>query len=366
MIIRKNQPKLKPSVNAPFITAMIIPTGVGASQGGYAGDAGVYLRLIASVSDWVITHPNVCNAAGFVTLPENVLYVEGAMLDAWLRGQIALRPVRSHRIGVIFDARIPPAEQILHRNVIEACKTVYGLDILDPVLTEEALALTCTVSSDSSASGGGLENPEVLLNAAEACLKEGATAIAICGYFEGLTHDLDEGSYKAASGVDPIGGLEAILSHLITQQFGVPSAHAPVLSLDSAQPETQELLAGKVAAEYITPTFLPCVLQGLARAPQMVQAEHATPFDLSVEHLSALITPANALGGPGTLAVLLQGIPVIPVASNVTQMAVTPDTLSAFLSEPLTRSASIMPVQSYLEAVGQLQAIKLGLRLPEA
>jgi len=360
MIIRKTTPNLKPSANEPFITAMIIPTGVSATQGGFAGDAGIYLQLIASVSDWVVTHPNVCNAAGFVALPENALYVEGAMLDAWLRGTIALRPVRTNTIAVIFDAGMPTGEQILHHNVINAIKTVYGLDILAPVLTAAPLALTCEISAKSQASGGTLNNPDVLLDAAAICLNQGATAIAICGYFEGLSEGLDEDNYKAGNGTDPIGGLEAILSHTVAQHFGVPCAHAPVLNVKSNPPETREILAGKVAAEFITPSFLPCVLQGLARAPQIIDSKEAKASDLRVDALQAVVTPVDALGGPGVLAALLQNIPIIPVGSNQTQMAISPTTLKPFMQN----SARVLPASSYLEAVGQIQALKLGLTLP--
>ncbi len=61
----------------PFVAAMVIPTGVGASIGGFAGDATPHLNLLASVTDVLITHPNVANAAVFQKLPDNALYVEG-------------------------------------------------------------------------------------------------------------------------------------------------------------------------------------------------------------------------------------------------------------------------------------------------
>ena len=53
----------------PFITAMIIPTGVGASIGGFGGDASPQMNALADVSDVFITHPNVANAAIFQNLP---------------------------------------------------------------------------------------------------------------------------------------------------------------------------------------------------------------------------------------------------------------------------------------------------------
>lgn len=39
---------------------MIVPTGVGAAIGGYAGDALPVARTLSTVVDCLITHPNVC------------------------------------------------------------------------------------------------------------------------------------------------------------------------------------------------------------------------------------------------------------------------------------------------------------------
>jgi len=40
---------------------LIVPTGIGASIGGYAGDALPVAHGLASVVDTLITHPNVMN-----------------------------------------------------------------------------------------------------------------------------------------------------------------------------------------------------------------------------------------------------------------------------------------------------------------
>ena len=40
----------------------IVPTGIGASIGGHAGDATPAARLIASTCNKLILHPNVVNA----------------------------------------------------------------------------------------------------------------------------------------------------------------------------------------------------------------------------------------------------------------------------------------------------------------
>lgn len=45
----------------PYTSVMIVPTGVGASIGGFAGDALPVARTLASVVDCLISHPNVTN-----------------------------------------------------------------------------------------------------------------------------------------------------------------------------------------------------------------------------------------------------------------------------------------------------------------
>ncbi|KVH97592.1 Protein of unknown function DUF3326, partial [Cynara cardunculus var. scolymus] len=48
----------------PYTSVLIVPTGVGASIGGYAGDALPVARTLASVADCVISHPNVTLSIG--------------------------------------------------------------------------------------------------------------------------------------------------------------------------------------------------------------------------------------------------------------------------------------------------------------
>ena len=58
----------------------IIPTGIGASIGGFAGDASEWARRIAQKCQ-LIVNPNVVNAACFSGITDNMLYVEGYSLD---------------------------------------------------------------------------------------------------------------------------------------------------------------------------------------------------------------------------------------------------------------------------------------------
>ncbi|PKI44268.1 hypothetical protein CRG98_035342 [Punica granatum] len=71
-----------------YTSVMIVPTGVGASIGGYAGDALPVARALSSVVDCLISHPNVklfpfafCNCFSELVLSCGVFYMyEG---DEW-------------------------------------------------------------------------------------------------------------------------------------------------------------------------------------------------------------------------------------------------------------------------------------------
>ncbi|KKK55860.1 hypothetical protein LCGC14_3070320 [marine sediment metagenome] len=62
----------------------IIPTGIGCEIGGHSGDANPSAKLVASVCDKLIIHPNVVNAADINEMTDNMLYVEGSILDRFL------------------------------------------------------------------------------------------------------------------------------------------------------------------------------------------------------------------------------------------------------------------------------------------
>lgn len=334
---------------------MIIPTGVGATVGGFAGDATPQMNLLASLSDVLITHPNVANAAGLQNLPANALYVEGYALDQFFKGEWVFRPIqqhrpRHHRIGVILDKGMQASMRTLHQNTVNAVKSVYGLSILAPIDTTEAVQVQCGFLPSGSSSGS-LENPETILEAAAGLIAQGATAIALCVCMPELT---GETAYANGQGVDPVGGIEALLSHLIVSEFQIPCAHSPVFSLEASVDEWHQLVDPRAAAEFITPTFLPCVLTGLSQAPLFLHQEDKTVFDMSVEDVDALVVPANALGGIPVLCALERKIPVIAVLENQTVLDVGQD----FMGDGLTIA------QSYAEAAGFLQQLKLGMPLP--
>lgn len=304
--------------------AFIVPTGVGASVGGYAGDASVWARKFSRVSK-LIVNPNVVNAASFSGINDNMFYFEGYAVDEFFKGKLSLKPSYDNPIGVVFDKAIPEDVLNVHINTINAVKTVYGIDIIGYEVTENDVGVKFFVNK-SGTSVGNVENIQTLKKSAENLLAKGAKAIAIVCLFDETEDDDD---YANGVGVDPVGGVEAILSHYITRELKVPCAHSPAFRDYQIYPE---IVNPKAAAEYVTPTFLPCILLGLANAPLF-------GGNINIEMLDYLVMPYNSLGSVPVFEALKRGIKVFVVKENSTVLDVT--------NENLHKNSDIIVVDSY-------------------
>ena len=347
----------------PYTVMLIVPTGVGAAVGGYAGDALPVARAIAQVADRLITHPNVLNGAQLYWPLPNALYVEGYALDQFAAGRWGLRPVHQNRVGLVLDCGIEPDLRQRHLQAADATRATLGLSLSDYVVTDAPLGVTLQTAA-SGATWGTIQNPDSLLRAVDKLITQaGAEAIAVVVRFPD-----DEGSdalqqYRQGQGVDPLAGAEAVISHLVVRTFRVPCAHAPALLPLPLDP----LLAPKSAAEELGHTFLPCVLVGLSRAPQIVSQtvgqtvgqigtqigtqNPAQPSDIWANQVDALVVPATACGGSAVLSLSQSRTRLITVGSNTTRMQVT----AASLGLPA------IAVNSYLEALGALVAHRAGI-----
>ena len=296
--------------------AFIIPTGIGASIGGYAGDASFWAREFSKKYN-LIVNPNVVNAACFSGITDNMLYVEGASLDDFFRGNLCLIPSKSNKIGVIFDKEIPLRVLNVHVNTINAVKTVYGCNIIGWEITDAPVGIDFYINENKTNSTGTVKNADTLLSAAEKLIKHGAEAIAVVCRFR---EEDDEKDYSSGNGIDPVGGVEAIISHIISEEFKVPAAHSP--AFDDLTIST-DIVNPKCAAEYITPTFLPCILLGLSQAPKLSQNE-----GLSINDLKFLIMPHDSLGCVPVIECIKRGITVFAVKENKTALDVTVEGLN--------------------------------------
>ena len=294
--------------------AFIIPTGIGASIGGFAGDASFWARKFASKYN-LIVNPNVVNAACFSGITENMLYIEGYSLDEFFRGKLNLTQSIKNKIGVIFDKSISQPVLNVHINTMNAVETVYGVNICAYEITDEEVGVEFFVDK-SGASMGNVKNIETLKKAAQKLINKGAEAIAIVCHFPDEQGD----DYASGVGVDPVGGVEAIISHYISKEFKIPCAHAPAFSDISI---STEIVDKRCSAEYITPTFLPCILLGLSQAPRL--EKHGK---ISVNDVDFLIMPYNALGAIPVLEMIKLGKPVYAVKENESVLNVTPEIFS--------------------------------------
>jgi len=330
-------------------TIFIVPTGIGCEIGGFAGDAIPAAKLLAASTGCLITHPNVMNGGSLSTVDEKIFYVEGYSLDKFARGEIGLKKVNQQRIGIIFDSGI--SNEMFHRHlqVADACTATLGINLETYVRTDKPLGVVFEDQA-SGASGGYIENPDTLIEAGQKLLNQGITAIAIVSDFPDELENKDITLYREGKSVDKISGVEAVISHLISKFLKVPCAHAPALS----PLNVKEDLDPRAAAEEIGFTFLPSVLMGLNKAPNLVDLPSSDrEITLLPNEVRSIVVPSGALGGEAVLACIERGIPVIAV-KNKSILKVDSGKINY---------SNIIDVNNYFEAAGVLLSLREGIAL---
>ncbi len=335
-----------------FNVALIIPTGVGAEIGGHAGDAGSVTKLLALLCDHLITHPNVVNASDINELPENGLYVEGSILAKFMMGTVALQPVRKNRVLVVVENH--PDKRLVDAavNSVNAARVSYGFECPGIVLTDH-LGMRSEYCSSGRAVGE-VRDLSALFHILYRYQGQ-YDAVAITSVIE-ISEELRDAYYTSPGDiVNPWGGVEAMLTHVISLRYNIPAAHAPMEFLSDDQNKDYGVVDPRVAAEMVSITYLNCVLKGLMRAPRIVR--QAGKGTLTVNDVSALVIPDGCIGLP-VLAALEHGIPVVAVRENKTIMK------NDLKSLPWG-SEQFYLVDNYWEAHGVLTAIKAGI-VPES
>ena len=209
---------------------LIIPTGIGAAIGGYAGDALPVARTLSTVTDRLITHPNVLNGAQLYWPMPNAYYVEGYGLDQFAAGRWGLRPVHQNPIGLVIDQAVEDDLRWRHLQAADAAQSNAWAGYQGACGYRYAAGGKLK-TTDSGASWGTLENPGSLLRATERLINEAqVSAIAVIARFPEDEDAEPLAAYRQGQGVDPLAGAEAVISHLVVRTFKVPCAHAPALS----------------------------------------------------------------------------------------------------------------------------------------
>ena len=315
-----------------MLGVLIIPTGIGAEIGGHAGDGSAAAKLIASVCDTLILHPNVVNASDINEMPENCLYVEGSFLDRFLEGKIELKRVKSNKVLVAVNK--PARNETI--NAVSAARATIGLDA-SIIELETPLTLTGYYDSKGRATG------EVTgwMDLVEQVKRHDFDALAITSPI--IVDREIANHYIQHAGVNPWGGVEAIASRLIANALNKPTAHAPTeneIMKKFNDPGHGLIVDPRIAAEIISRCYIHCVLKGLHKAPRIGAG-------ISVADVDFLVTPVDCVGRPHH-ACLKAGIPVIAVKENTN-----------CLNDPMPDEFIL--VDNYLEATGLIAAMRIGV-----
>ena len=318
---------------------MIIPTGIGCEIGGHAGDVTPAARLLGAVSDKLILHPNAVNASDINEMPDakKCLYVEGSILDRFLEGKIELQEVKSNRILVAVNSPVKP-ETI---NAVSASRATLGIEA---IIMELKTPLRMEGWVEGKGATGCCFGVDELVEQVE---EYDYDALAITSLIT-VTRSTAKQYFKNG-GVNPWGGIEAIVSRKIAEKVNKPIAHAPVqpeeVKDEFIQGEWDFVCDPRMAAEIISECFLHCVLKGLHKAPRIGKG-------LSAKDVDVMISPE--CWGPPHDACWDNGVPIVIVRENKT-------IYSHGFSWPADKDCIF--VENYLEAAGVVTAMKEGICL---
>lgn len=336
-----------------FNVVLLVPTGIGAEIGGHAGDAGPVAKLLAEVSDTLILHPNVVNASDINELPTNALYVEGSLLTRFMMGTISLQPVRSNRLLVVVDAHRDNFFVNAAVNSVSGARASYGLTCREVVCLDPPIKMRGE-STISGRAAGIVEGLDVLCELLDSRVGQ-FDAVALSSVID-VPFECHQGYFDSKGDmVNPWGGVEAMLTHTLSNIYNIPTAHSPMFESRSISEMDPGVVDPRMAAEAVSSTFLQCTLKGLMQSPKVitdttVNSGHGI---LSVSDVSCLVIPDGCLGLP-VIAALEHGIPVIAVAENRNIMA---NDLSS-LDWPLDQ---LITVNNYWEVAGVIAALRAGM-----
>lgn len=332
-----------------FNVVNIIPTGIRADVGGNSGDGNAAAKLLAGVADTIITHPNVVNAADINEMTSNTLYVEGSVLNRFIMGTVGLAKTRKNRILLIFDTNSDYYHNFRPINMASAARVTLGADIDTIELTDHPYY---EIFYDSKGMAVGKVNKfEKLTNIIEK-YKDDYDSMILYTLVDGDTQELLDNYYDPNQNLsNPWGGIEAMLTHTVSNIFDIPCAHAPVLEkLFLEYPF--EVVDPRKTPEILSTTELFCTIKGMHLAPKIVQNTNQSGI-ITNRNISALVTPDRCIGLP-LIAALEQNIPVIAVEDETNLMK------NDLSSLPWNHN-QFFKAKNYLEAAGILVALKNGI-----
>lgn len=330
-----------------FNVVLLIPTGIGAEIGGHCGDGNVIARLLASACDTLITHPNVLNASDINEMTDNTLYVEGSVITRLLMGQIGLQKSRSNRILMLMDKHEDKLFNDEIINAVSSARITLGIECdvyeMDNIISSQSLY------SKSGRAVGKIENLENLFEVIDKYY-DNYDALGLSTFIN-VPEAYHKNYFSNADMINPWGGIEAMLTHSITEKYNIPCAHSPLMASRKVMELEVGIVDPRKAPESASLTYLHCILKGLHKSPRITTPEKG----MNVEDISCLVIPYGCIGLP-TLSAMENGIPVIAVKENKNQM-------DNKLEDYAFKHNKLFIVENYLEAVGVMNAIKSGISL---
>ena len=338
-----------------FNAVFLVPTGIGAQNGGHSGDATPAARLIAECCDTIILHPNVVNAADLNEMPDNALYVEGSVIARLMMGSIALQRSRMNRVLLILDKHEDSFFIDAAINSANAARAAFGLNCPRVLCLDDSFEMKTSFSSSGSAVGriDGLENLWAVLDSN----RSEYDAIALSSIIQ-VPSSFHSDYFDQNDMVNPWGGVEAMLTHTVSSLFNVPSAHSPMISTREILDLDVGVVDPRKSAEAVSTTYLHCILRGLHQSPRIITNINLdnTPSNLiTATDISCLVMPDRCVGLP-TLAAIEQGITVIAVRDDENVMQNDLEALPF-------RKGQLFIVDNYFEAAGVITALKAGISI---
>ena len=343
-----------PPDGSPWTVVSLIPTGIRAEVGGFAGDATPSTNLLATACDRLITNPNAVTASDLYCAVKNVSYLEGNLINRFMLGQLDLGIGEHRKVGLVVEEAVDPAFERNVLNAVNAMRTVAGIEV-DPVVFTGRIQ-TQSVFAEHGHASGKYGDMNALLDALDAAYDGGARAVGVVSSID-VPQPVREAYYNNELIPNPWGSAEAILTHTATSYFATTAAHSPLL-LEEEHTMFGTLGDPRDGAELISSAFLCSMVQGLATSPSLIPAN--TPIRngenrISAEHVRAIVMPETAVGNIPFFSALDRNIPVILVR-NPTTGQVTPERLGL-----LGQGHPLYIVENYLEAAGLLMALRNGI-----
>lgn len=312
----------------------IVPTWIQASIWWSLWDAMPINTVLGSL--WtLVTHPNVCNAWPILVWGRNdFLYVEWSALDSWASWKCNLNPNQETKIWVIIDGSVK--ETTMWNRAVNAVQWFWAhtwTPIVWYEFTNNEILPKVTVTQ-SGACVWEVGNIQTILDAAQVLIDRWANRIAVFTYVDTPKDYRTE--YFDWNFPNPVWWVESIISHSITQNFWIVSAHGPLVDEEEEKMLWESGIVTPAAwLESANPFYPLCVLRGLMDAPGLTTRDEGISF----LNTTVVFVPATALWWVSVLKAIEKSVPIFAIEENTTIMS---------CSSIIFSSNSIFVLKSYL------------------